>query len=128
MPMKILIMGPQGSGKTTLAKALAPLINAVHFDISALNVAPTIMQQAKLLNILCDAVYNAGHNVIADFICPSDDSRQLFGDFCVIYMSTQKLDNTDYSFQPPAKYDYKLLDYNARNHARTFAEHFVKHR
>ncbi len=35
MKRKIVIMGLPGAGKTTLAKALVPLLNAVHFDPKA---------------------------------------------------------------------------------------------
>ena len=34
-PKKILIMGLPGAGKTTLATALAPRLNAVHFNADA---------------------------------------------------------------------------------------------
>jgi hypothetical protein len=92
---KILIMGLPGSGKTTLAKVLAPLIEAVHFnadDVRA-NINRDLgfsgedrLEHARRMGWLCDRVTAAGHNVVADFVCPTAETRNAFGDCFLIWV------------------------------------------
>src|SRR5437763_7326520 len=87
MARKILIMGLPGAGKTTLSKALAPRLNAVHFnadDVRA-NINKDLgftkedrIEQARRMGWLCDLVAERGNYGIADFICPTVDTREAF--------------------------------------------------
>src|SRR3979490_1039343 len=84
MQRKILIMGLPGSGKTTLAAALAPLLNAVVFNADAVraNLSRDLsfsheerVEPARRMGWMCDRVVEAGGTVIADFICPTPETR-----------------------------------------------------
>ena len=84
---KILIMGLPGAGKTTLANALAPLLNAVVFNADAVraNLSRDLgfshadrVEHARRMGWMCDRVVEAGGTVIADFHLPDRrDARGL---------------------------------------------------
>ena len=89
MHRKILIMGLPGAGKTTLANALAPLLNAVVFNADAVraNLSRDLgfshqdrVEHARRMGWMCDRIVEAGGTAIADFICPTPDTRAAFGD------------------------------------------------
>ena len=69
MQRKILIMGLPGAGKTTLATALAPLLNAVVFNADAVraNISRDLgfshddrVEHARRMGWMCDRVVEAG--------------------------------------------------------------------
>jgi Adenylylsulphate kinase len=71
---KILIMGLPGAGKTTLATALAPLLNAVVFNADAVraNLSRDLgfthadrIEHARRMGWMCDRVVEAGGTVVA---------------------------------------------------------------
>src|SRR5262245_25831472 len=85
---KILVMGLPGAGKTTLATALAPLLNAVVFNADAVraNISRDLgfdhadrIEHARRMGWICDRVAEAGGTVIADFVCPTEETRAAFG-------------------------------------------------
>jgi len=95
MKRKILIMGLPGAGKTTLAKALAPLLNAVVFNADAVraNLSRDLgfshqdrVEHARRMGWMCDRVVEAGGTVIADFICPTAETRAAFGEAFTIWL------------------------------------------
>ena len=66
---RILIMGLPGAGKTTLANALAPLLNAVVFNADAVRANlsrdlgfthPDRVEHARRMGWMCDRVVEAG--------------------------------------------------------------------
>ena len=80
-PMKtrklIAVGGSPGTGKTTLAKELASLMNAVHWNADDVrnNINKDLgfsmedrIEQARRMGWLCDNVNKAGYNAIADFV------------------------------------------------------------
>ena len=85
---KILIMGLPGAGKTTLARTLAPLLNGVIFNADEvraqinrdLGFSPEDrVEHARRMGWMCDRVVEAGGIAIADFICPTPQTRAAFG-------------------------------------------------
>jgi adenylylsulfate kinase-like enzyme len=115
--MKILIMGLAGSGKTTLAKALAHRLNAVHFNADAVrqNISRDLgfshadrIQQAIRMKFLCDCVCKAGYYAIADFICPTEETRDAFNADFTIFVDRNKTcryEDTNAIFIPPTDAD-----------------------
>jgi adenylylsulfate kinase-like enzyme len=84
MKRKILIMGLPGAGKTTLANTLAPLLNAIVFNADAVraNLSRDLgfshedrVEHARRMGWMCDRVVECGGTVIADFICPTAETR-----------------------------------------------------
>jgi adenylylsulfate kinase len=84
---KILIMGLPGAGKTTLAKLVAKRLNAVHFNADDIrsNVNRDLgfseddrIEQARRMGWLCDRVVETGCYAVADFICPTVETRAAF--------------------------------------------------
>jgi adenylylsulfate kinase len=114
---KILIMGLPGSGKTTLSKALAPLIGAVAFNADAVraNINKDLgftledrIEQARRMGWLCDRVLEAGHSAIADFVCPTPETRVAFGDAFTIFVDRVhegRFADTNRIFTPPERVD-----------------------
>src|SRR6202047_2942652 len=95
MRRKILVMGLPGAGKTAFATALAPLINAVVFNADAVraNLSRHLgfshqdrVEHARRMGWMCDRVVEAGGTVIADFICPTPETRAAFGEAFVIWV------------------------------------------
>jgi adenylylsulfate kinase len=123
MSRKILIMGLPGAGKTSLATALAPRLNAVHFnaDEVRLNINKDLgfsevdrIEHATRMGWLCDQVIKAGGFAIADFICPTPETRTAFtknGDAFIVWVDRIKegaFEDTNRLFQPPEKFDLRI--------------------
>lgn len=117
---KILIMGLPGAGKTTLAKLLVPRLNAVHFNADAVraNVNRDLgftfedrVEQARRMGWLCDRVVEAGTYAVADFICPTAETRQAFGDAFIVWVDRIKksrFSDTNALFEPPQHWDIRV--------------------
>lgn len=111
--IKLLIFGLPGSGKTTLASRLSKELNCVWFngDETRSGLYPDLgftdqdrLQQAKRMSLLCDIVLRANDIVIADFVCPTENTRQCFGANRIIFMDTidkGRFDDTNRIFQRP---------------------------
>jgi adenylylsulfate kinase-like enzyme len=110
-------MGLPGAGKTTLANALAPLLSAVVFNADGIrtNLSPELgfiledrIEHPRRVGWMCDRVVEAGGAVIADFICPTPETRAAFGDAFTIWVdriSSGRFEDTDRMFVPPERPD-----------------------
>jgi cytidyltransferase-like protein len=118
MKRKILVMGLPGAGKTTLARTLAPKLNAVLFNNDQLraNVNRDLgfsledrIEQARRMGWLCDRVVEAGGTAIGDFICPTPETRAAFGDDAYVIfvdrISQGHFEDTNRMFVPPERFD-----------------------
>lgn len=126
---KILIMGLPGSGKTTLAKELAVLLNAVHFNADEVreNLNKDLgfskehrIEQARRMGWLCDKVAKTGKFVIADFVCPTKETREAFGDCFTVFVDTIKegrFEDTNRIFESPEKPDFVVKEKDAIRYA-----------
>ncbi len=120
MPRKILIMGLPGAGKTTLARELAPLLRAVLFNADEvrqnlnrdLGFSPEDrIEQARRMGWLCDRVVEAGHVAIADFICPTAETRAALGPAFTVWLdriNAGRYADTNQLFVPPERFDIRV--------------------
>lgn len=112
--MKILIMGLSGSGKTTLAKELCKKLNAPHINADQIRSLyddwdfshEGRIRQAKRISMLADIELTQHKFVVCDFICPTKETKNAFGDAFVIWMNTiehSKYEDTNKIFEIPSK-------------------------
>ena len=130
---KILVMGLPGSGKTTLASKLAPLIKAKWLNADKIRKElndwdfseKARLRQAKRMSELADKYIKEGHNVVADFICPTPEARKLFNADYIIWVDTIKkgrYEDTNAMFIKPEKFDFHVTSQDAKNWAKKILE------
>ena len=120
---KILIMGLPGVGKTTLAKHLAQMIGAVHLNADEIRSEihkdlrfslQDRIEHSRRMGKLCDIVARSGVYVIADFVCPTFETRKAFGaEYFLIYIDRKPCRNypdTTRIFQPPTSFDLLVTE------------------
>ena len=126
-------MGLPGSGKTTLASKLVPLIEAKW--INADNVRKSAndwdfssegrKRQAIRMADLAKKYKDEGYNVVADFACPTPEARNLFDADYIIWVDTitkGRFEDTNAMFVKPQKYDYHVTTKDAENWAPKIAK------
>tara|TARA_Y100000768_G_scaffold342176_1_gene287081 strand:+ start:107 stop:517 length:411 start_codon:yes stop_codon:yes gene_type:complete len=124
----ILIMGLPGSGKTTLANELAPMLNAKRLNADEVRKEAKDWdfseegrkRQAKRMAEFALKLKNEGNNVVADFICPTPEARSLFPSDYIIWVDTIKegrFEDTNKMFVNPERYNFHVTSQDAKNWA-----------
>ena len=121
-------MGLPGSGKTTLANELAPMIDAKRLNADEVRKSANDwdfseegrVRQAKRMADAALKLKKQGFNVVADFICPTPEARALFPADHIIWMDTiteGRFNDTNKMFVKPNKFDYHVTSKNAKKWA-----------
>ena len=121
-------MGLPGSGKTTLAEELAPLLKAKRLNADEVRKEANDWdfseegrkRQSKRMADFAIKLKQEGNIVVADFVCPTPEARALFPADYVIWVDTIKegrFDDTNKMFVKPDKFDYHVISQDAKNWA-----------
>jgi len=121
-------MGLPGSGKTTLADELGPMLNAKRLNADEVRKEADDWdfsedgrkRQAKRMADFALKLKNEGNYVVADFICPTPEARNLFPADFIIWVDTIKkgrFDDTNKMFVKPDKYDFIVTSQDAKKWA-----------
>ncbi len=121
-------MGLPGSGKTTLASELVPLLSAKWLNADAVRKEANDWdfssegrtRQAKRMWDKAQEFKNLGNHVVADFVCPTPEARALFPADYIIWMDTIKegrFEDTNKMFIKPNNFNYHVTTMDAKNWA-----------
>ena len=121
-------MGLPGSGKTTLANELGPMISAKRLNADEVRKEANDWdfseegrkRQSKRMADFAKKLKEEGSCVVADFICPTPEARILFPADFVIWVDTIKqgrFDDTNKMFVKPDKFDFHVTTQDAKNWA-----------
>ena len=121
-------MGLPGSGKTTLANELAPLLNAKRLNADEVRKEANDWdfseegrkRQSKRMADFALKLKTDGNYVVADFICPTPEARKLFSADFIVWVNTIKegrFEDTNKMFVKPDKYDFQVTTQDAKNWA-----------
>ena len=121
-------MGLPGSGKTTLANELGPMLNAKRLNADEVRKAANDwdfseegrVRQAKRMAEFALKLKAEGHYVIADFVAPTPQARKLFpADFRVWVDTIKKsrFEDTNQMFVNPKNFDYHVTTQDAKKWA-----------
>ena len=126
-------MGLPGSGKTTLANELAPMINAKRLNADEVRKEANDWdfseegrkRQSKRMADFAKKLKDKGNYVVADFICPTPEARSLFPADYIIWVDTIKegrFEDTNQMFVNPKNFDYHVTTQDAVNWATKIAK------
>ena len=122
-------MGLPGAGKTTLANELAPMIDARRLNADEVRKSANDWdfskegrkRQAKRMASLALKLKDQNNYVVADFICPTPEARNLFPADYIIWVDTireGRFDDTNKMFVKPDKFDFHVTSQDAKNWAK----------
>ena len=117
-------MGLPGAGKTSLAKLLVPMFNAVWLNADEVRKEANDWDfsemgrsiQTNRMKRLADKAIQDNRNVIADFVCPTEHTREDFNADYIIWMDTikeSKFEDTNKMFEQPKNFDFKVTHKDA---------------
>ena len=126
-------MGLPGSGKTTLANELGPMLDAKRLNADEVRKEANDWdfseegrkRQAKRMADFAKDLRDQGNFVVADFICPTPEARKLFPADYIIWVDTIKegrFDDTNKMFVKPDKFDFHVTTQNAKKWAMKIVE------
>ena len=130
-------MGLPGAGKTTLANELAKLIKAKRLNADEIRKAANDWdfseegrtRQSKRMAEAALKLKSEGNNVIADFICPTPEARNLFPADYVVWVDTiqkGRFEDTNQMFIKPVKYSIHVTSKEAQKWAAKIYEDLKK--
>ncbi len=122
--MKILVMGLPGAGKTTLALKLVNLLKSKWLNADKVRKEANDWdfskeardRQAKRMADIANRLKSEGHIVVADFVCPTEKTRELFAPDFLIWMDTiskSRYEDTNGFFVKPEKFDFRVTTKNS---------------
>ena len=122
--MKILVMGLPGSGKTTLAQMIVQRLNAVWLNADEVRKEADdwdfsekgTKRQANRMKSKAQQALDNNRIVVADFICPTEQTRTDFDADYVIWMDTIKegrFEDTNKMFEEPTEYNTRVTSKDA---------------
>ena len=139
--MKILIMGLPGSGKTTLASKLVPLLNAKWINNDEARKAANDwdfseegrIRQAKRMADLAEKYKKEGryNYSVTDYICPTPKTRKLFNAEYVVWVDTidkGRFEDTNKMFVEPEKFDFRVTTKNAELWAYQIVDQLIPYK
>ena len=128
-------MGLPGSGKTTLASKLVPLLKAKWVNNDEVRKTANDwdfseegrVRQAKRVADIAEKFKKEGNYdyLVADYICPPPQTRKLFNADYVIWVNTIKegrFDDTNKMFVKPEKFDFEVTTQDAELWANKIVE------
>ena len=128
-------MGLPGSGKTTLASKLVPLLKAKWVNNDEVRKAANDwdfseegrVRQAKRVADIAEQFKKEGNYdyLVADYICPTPQTRKLFNADYVIWINTIKegrFEDTNKMFVKPEKFDFEVTTQDAELWANKIIE------
>ena len=138
MTTKILVMGLPGSGKTTFTHELVKRL-MMHHTVTWYN-ADVVREQAddwdfsdtgryrqvERMRDLADA--SELDFVVCDFVCPTEELREVFKADIVIWMDTireGRYTDTNKLFMPPTEYTYRITDWDP-HWVKSIADYLIK--
>lgn len=110
--MKILIFGLPGAGKTYLAERLQKHLNCAWYNADAIRKMANDwdfteegrIRQARRMEVFSQFEKNHGRTVICDFVCPTQQTRNIFDADYTIWMNTissGRFEDTNRIFETP---------------------------
>ena len=128
-------MGLPGSGKTTLASKLVPLLKAKWINNDEVRKAANDwdfseegrIRQAKRVADIAEKFKKEGKYdyLVADYICPTPQTRKLFNADYIVWINTIKegrFDDTNKMFVKPEKFNFEVTTQDAESWAKKIAE------